>query len=110
MALVVGEDSVSVYGVVECDRPGCMAHVAIRPGWSGARLYDMACEAFDLAEQGGWALQGDTFCPSHRPRTGRRRPRIGDLYSWAKTRRETVKGSRRLGEAEPLTVGQHSRT
>ena len=106
MALVVGDDNRGIYGVVECDRRGCYAHVAVRPGWDGATAYEMACEGFDLAEASGWELQGDTYCPAHRPRTGRRRPRLGDLYAWARTRRETVKGSRRLGEAEPLTVGQ----
>lgn len=96
MALVVGDDSQGDYAAVECDRRGCYGHVSIRPAGDGWTSYDLACEAFDQAEAAGWTLQGETYCPRHGPRTARRRPRLGDLYSWARTRRESVKGSRRL--------------
>ena len=84
--LSVGRDATGPWAAVQCDRQGCEHHVAVRPGWDGASLYELGCEAFDYAESTGWGLSGRAYCPEHVVERPRRRARIGDGFSWVLTR------------------------
>lgn len=95
MALIVSEDAQGPWAGVECDRRGCFGHVTIRPVGSDWSRYEMACEAFDLADEEGWSLTGRTYCPRHALERARTARRVADGYSWAHTVVEGVKGGPR---------------
>jgi hypothetical protein len=92
VAVVVSQDGIGPWVSVECEAPGCYAHVTVRPVGSDYSRYEMACEAFDIAEREGWRLEGSTHCPRHRYRRAAPGPRVADGYSWAFTVVEGVNG------------------
>lgn len=95
MAAVVGEDAQGVYAIIECDRPECRCHVALRPA-EGQSAYDTICAAFDIAEDEGWVLVGSAYCPLH---VGDKRARtlgkMGEGYRWADVTHLAANGAQR---------------
>lgn len=99
MALIVSEDRQGAWAAVECESPGCGCHVSIRPAVPDWSRYEMACTAFDMAQEDGWSLDGATYCPNHAPARRERTVRLRDGFDWARVVLEPVepvKGSRRL--------------
>ena len=102
MALAADGDKFGVFGVMECDWSGCHGHLALRPVeplTSARDLRELLEEVISQAEDDGWLLVGQAYCPRHAPEVERvrlERPvTVGDGFMWARVTGEGVKGGQR---------------
>jgi hypothetical protein len=89
----MGRDGGGEWASVDCDRPGCWSHVAVRPAQDMTRR-DLLLIALDAAAGDGWLLAGRTWCPRHaRWKRLRRLGTVGERHPWAEVDRRAGQAS-----------------
>jgi hypothetical protein len=81
--IVLDADAAGLFGLVTCEREGCQAHVALRPGAPDVSGLELITAVFDVAAEEGWRFDRVAWCPRHVPRRLRRAETVGSGYDWS---------------------------